>query len=532
MYLIRRYADVVCRGEKIVVTMKVRYIGTLLILMLMSANIYADNAVSVLDGVVKGQAKQEKSVVTNTKKQATKRGWGFTPSPSLGYDSDTGFQIGVMCDVYDYGDGSLYPGYRHKAFVNLSWTTRNQIKLHFFYDSKYLIPKVRFTAVVTYILSQMYPFMGFNGAATPYYDHLASGRKQKNRVAMYNIQRDMLRAMFDFQGDIYTNKFRWAAGISYWWYDDRDISLKKKGKYVYDSFSANSYLRDEQNVNYPSLWRLYKESGLILPSEANGGHHIELKAGVVFDSREHEADPTRGIWAELYAYGSPDILNGRKGKDAYHYLKLAAHFRHYVSIWQDKIVFAYHLAYQGKLVGNAPYYTLQNINAIFLNQMISDGLGSVSTVRGVPYNSVIGDGLAWANFEMRFKVASFRLFNQDFYLATNPFFDMGACVQEYRLDKMKQLRRQHDDNKQRGLPTTYSDAEMNLIYTGKSPKLHLSAGIGFKIVMNRNFVLSAEFGIPLNTEVYSNTQLNVPVDKLTTKKSYSPGVNIGMNYIF
>ena len=512
--------------------MKVRYIGTLLIAILMSANIYAGNINAGLDGEIKNKAKQEKKGATNANKQVAKSGWNVTPSPSLGYDSDTGFQIGAMCDVFDYGDGTLYPGYRHKAFVNLSWTTRNQIKLHFFYDSKYLIPKVRFTSVVTYILSQMYPFMGFNGAAAPYYDHLASGSKQKNRVAMYNIQRDMLRAMFDFQGDIYTSKFRWAAGISYWWYNDQDITLKKGGKSVYDSHFANDYLVETQNIKYPSLWRLYREAGLILPSEGNGGHHLEFKAGLVFDSREHEADPTSGIWAELYAYGSPDILNGR-GKNGFHYLKLAAHFRQYIPLLNDKIVFAYHLAYQGKLAGNAPYYTLQNINAIFLTQMISDGLGSVSTVRGVPYNSVIGDGYAWANVEMRFKVASFRFLRQNFYLATNPFFDMGACVQEYRLvDKMKPLREQHDTNKKKGLPTRFSDAEMNLIYTGNSPKLHLSAGIGFKIVMNRNFVLSAEFGIPLNTVIYSNTNLDVSADELTTKRSYSPGINIGMNYIF
>ena len=507
--------------------MKVRYIVTLILAILLSSNTYANNLDNGSNKATNGKAKQEKREAKDTNKQTAKKGWNIAPSPSLGYDSDTGFQIGAMCDVSDYGDGTLYPSYRHKAFVNLSWTTRNQIKLHFFYDSKYLIPKVRFTSVVTYILSQMYPFMGFNGAASPYFDHLASGSQQKNRVAMYNIQRDMIRAMFDFQGDITSPKFRWAAGISYWWYEDRDIAIKKSGKYLYDSFSANSYLQS-QDINYPSLWRLYQKAGLILPSEGNGGHHIELKAGLVYDSREHEADPTRGIWAELYAYGSPDILNGR-GKNGFHYLKLAAHFRQYVSLLSDKIVFAYHLAYQGKLAGNAPYYTLQNINAIFLNQMISDGLGSVSTVRGVPYNSVVGDGLAWANFEMRFKVFSFRFIKQNFYLATNPFFDMGACVQPYRLNEMKQI---HRTRTSLDGTTTFSDAEMNLLYVDKPLKLHMSAGIGFKIVMNRNFVLSAEFGIPLNTEIYSNTNLNVSADQLTTKQSYSPGINIGMNYIF
>ena len=466
------------------------------------------------------------ATTTDSKKQTVKKGWNFAPFPSIGYNSDTGFQIGALCEIFDYGDGSTYPAYKHKFNVDLSWTTKDQVKLHFFYDSKYLIPKVRLTAAATYILAQMYPFMGFNGAAAPYFQDLASGKKQLNRVAMYNVKRQMMRVMADFQGDITSPKFRWAAGISYWWYDVQDISLKKKGAYAYDSFTANDYLTG-MGINSPSLWQLYQHAGLIRANEANGGHHIELKAGLVYDSREHEADPTRGIWAELYAYGSPDILNGR-GKDGYHYLKLAAHFRQYVPLWKDKIVFAYHLAYQGLLAGNAPYYTLQNINTLYLRQIISDGLGSINTVRGVPYNSVIGDGYAWANFEMRFKLVSFRFIKQNFYLATNPFFDMGACVQQYRLDEMKQIR---ETGKTLG-GETLTNSELNLIYTGEPRKLHMSAGVGLKLAMNRNFILSAEVAVPLNTKVYTNTDLNVPVSELKMKSSYKPGVNIGLNYIF
>ena len=468
---------------------------------------------------------EKKSEVTTAdgKKQTVKKGWNFAPFPSIGYNSDTGFQIGALCEIFDYGDGSTYPAYKHKFNVDLSWTTKDQVKLHFFYDSKYLIPKVRLTFAATYILAQMYPFMGFNGAAAPYFTDRARGKKQMNRVAMYNVRRNSMRIMADFQGDILP-KFRWAAGISYWWYDIENVSVKKKGKPAYD-IVANDYLQN-QGIDYASLWQLYQGVGLIRPNEAAGGHHLELKAGLVYDSREHEADPTRGIWAEVYAYGSPDILNGR-GKNGYHYLKLAAHFRHYVPVWQDKITFAYHLAYQGKLAGNAPYYTLQNINTLYLRQIISDGLGSINTVRGVPYNSVIGDGYAWANFEMRFKIVSFRFIKQNFYLATNPFFDMGACVQQYRLDEMKALRTAHDAG-----DTTLSDAEMNLIYTGEKRKLHMSAGVGLKLAMNRNFILSAEVAVPLNTKVYTNTNLNVPVSELKMKNSYKPGVNIGLNYIF
>ena len=459
------------------------------------------------------------ATATDSKKQTVKKGWNFAPFPSIGFNSDTGFQIGALCEIFDYGDGSTYPAYKHKFNIDLSWTTKDQIKLHFFYDSKYLIPKVRLTAAATYILAQMYPFMGFNGSSSPYFEHFASGKKQENRVAMYNVKRNMMRVMADFQGNITSNKFRWAAGISYWWYGIEDITLKKKGASAYDT-TPNDYLTS-QGVNSASLWQLHKKAGLIHANEANGGHHIELKAGLVYDSREHEADPSRGIWAEVYAYGSPDFLNGR-GKDGYNYLKLAAHFRHYVPVWQDKIVFAYHLAYQGKLAGNAPYYTLQNINTLYLRQIISDGLGSINTVRGVPYNSVIGDGYAWANIEMRFKLVSFRFIKQNFYLATNPFFDMGACVQPYRLNEMKQVLSS----------TELTQAEKNLIYTGQKEKLHMSAGLGIKLAMNRNFILSAEVAVPLNTTVYTNTDLNVPVSELTTKKSYKPGVNIGLNYVF
>ena len=464
--------------------------------------------------------KNEKSETAATeKKQTIKKGWNFAPFPSIGFNSDTGFQIGALCEIFDYGDGSTYPAYKHKFNIDLSWTTKDQVKLHFFYDSKYLIPKVRLTAAATYILAQMYPFMGFNGSATPYYTDLASGKTQMNRVAMYNVKRNSMRVMADFQGDITSNKFRWAAGVSYWWYDIQDITLKKKGTTAYDT-TPNDYLTT-QGINSASLWQLYQRAGLIKANEANGGHHIELKAGLVYDSREHEADPSRGIWAELYAYGSPDILNGR-GKEGYSYLKLAAHFRHYVPVWKDKIVFAYHLAYQGKLAGNAPYYTLQNINTLYLRQIISDGVGSINTVRGVPYNSVIGDGYAWANVEMRFKLVSFRFIKQNFYLATNPFFDMGACVQPYRLEEMKGVLSNSE----------FTQAEKNLLYTGQKEKLHMSAGLGLKLAMNRNFILSAEVAVPLNTTVYTNTNLNVPVDQLISKKSYKPGVNIGLNYIF
>jgi outer membrane protein assembly factor BamA len=268
----------------------------------------------------------------------------------------------------------------------------------------------------------------------------------------------------------------------------------------------NEYLIGN-NIHSASLYQLYRKAGLIRAEEAEGGSHIEFKAGLVFDNREHEADPTRGIWAEVYAYGSPAIFHRRNN-----YLKLAAHFRQYLPLWRDKIVFAYHLAYQGTIAGEAPYYTLQNISTLYLRQIASDGLGSINTVRGTRLNRVVGDGYAWANFEMRFKLWSFKFIKQNWYIATNPFFDMGACIQPYRLAEMQQVART-----QTSLDgaTRLTPEEVALIYRGDAEKLHMSAGLGLKLAMNRNFILSAEFAFPFN---------HASDGKF--------GTNIGLNYIF
>ena len=62
----------------------------------------------------KREERAEATASTTSKKQTIKKGWNFAPFPSVGYNSDTGFQIGALCEIFDYGDGSTYPAYKHK----------------------------------------------------------------------------------------------------------------------------------------------------------------------------------------------------------------------------------------------------------------------------------------------------------------------------------------------------------------------------------------------------------------------------------
>lgn len=396
----------------------------------------------------------------------TKTGWNFGPLPAVSYNSDLGFQYGALCDIFYYGDGSTFPHYMHKFNVEVSWYTKGSGTFHLFYDSKYLIRNTRLTFAATYMPNKMSGFYGFNGFSSPYDDGAGA--------AFYAMNRNMLRVLADFQGNI-TDRIGWAAGVSFWNYKTGHVGLDK--------------YRDEV-----TLYDLYVGSGIIRPEEAAGGAQIEAKAGLVYDTRDHEAAPSRGIWAEAVLYGSPDIIERTDNA----YLKLSAQFRHYVTLLENRLTFAYRLAYQGTLAGTAPYYIEQNIATLYLRQIRSEGLGGLNTVRGILLGRIVGDGYVWGNFELRCRLFDFRLFGQDWYAAVNPFFDAGMIVQPYRLEEMKAV----------------SGSEAAPVYSGRKEKPHMSAGIGAKVVMNRNFIVSCEWGKPFD------------------RQDGKSGMNIGLNYIF
>jgi hemolysin activation/secretion protein len=137
----------------------------------------------------------------------------------------------------------------------------------------------------------------------------------------------------------------------------------------------------------------------------------------------------------------------------------------------------------------------QNLTTLYFRQISSEGLGGVNTIRGLIRNRVVGQGVAWANLELRYRFLDFRFLKQDWYLAINPFFDAGRVIQYYKSDLMRQS----------------SDP---VIVPQDSEALHMTAGFGIKAIMNRNFVVSFEWGKPFD------------------KRDGKNGMNIGLNYIF
>lgn len=384
-----------------------------------------------------------------------KTGWTFGLLPSLTYSSDLGLQYGAFGDVYYYGDGNTYPDPLHKISWEASHFTKGRTRLYLAYDSKYLIPGMRVNASVTYMDDPMYGFWGFNGPASGFNKEYWSNKE--THINRYGMGRKMFRALANVQGHI-TEHLNWAAGLNFWNWKMADMA----DKYGYD-------------VN-ETLYRLYQTAGAIHADEAQGGNALEINAGLVYDTRDIEAAPNKGIWAEAYLNGN--VLQHK-------YLKACLYFRQYIDIpihlKAGDPVFAYRLAWQQTIAGETPFYMIQNIPLLVQRNMITEGFGSYNTVRGMHDNRILAEGFAWANMELRVKLVAFKLFNQFFYVAANPFFDCGVITKGYRDNFLSEVIADKTiyDNSLKG----------TFLYT---------AGAGLKIAMNQNFIVSAEFSHNFN----------------------------------
>lgn len=426
---------------------------SLLIFLLLAAQLSAQNDEEI----------QQKDTIN------IKKGWTFGVLPSIAFNTDIGFQYGLLANFYNYGDGTTYPNYLQSIFLEVARTTKGSGVNRFYFDSEHVIPNIRLTADVSYLTEQTMQFFGFNGYDAAYHasweDDTDPGYVSR---VFYRHDRKIFRVMTSFQGRILSNsdKFRWLAGFTY--FDNKigsvDIDRLNKGKN-----------EDEKLPEVDGLYDKYVKWGVIKSEEAKGNRTTYLKAGLVYDTRDFEAFPTKGIWAEaIYSY-APGFL----GDGKFDYSKLTLWYRQYLSLASKNLVLAYRLGYQRTMSGTVPFHMQPHIVPTIMTSATSQGLGGSKTLRGVMRNRVVGDGIVLANAELRWKFLRTVVFNQNFYLATNLFADMGRVVDKMEID----------------IDPNNMDGEAFEDYFGPDDEeMHLSLGIGLKVGINENFILSVDNG--------------------------------------
>ncbi|MFA7034340.1 MAG: BamA/TamA family outer membrane protein, partial [Bacteroidales bacterium] len=226
-----------------------------------------------------------------------------------------------------------------------------------------------------------------------------------------------------------------------------------------------------------TLFSLYKNAGIIPAGEAKGGISSALRVGLMYDSRNFEAAPTKGIWAEAHVAFAPKFIGTSVG-----YTKFNITFRHYVPIYRDRLVFAFRLNYQG-YIGAAPAFYILPFDTILGPGYDRDGFGGYRTVRGLMRDRVQGINTGYFNTELRWKFVDFHVWKQNVTLALSGFFDGSRVFKGIDMESKIKLLNMGLDN-------------FNFDYTSDklNDRFHLAAGGGLRIIINQNFIVAVEYG--------------------------------------
>ncbi|WP_163707596.1 Omp85 family outer membrane protein [Mangrovibacterium lignilyticum] len=420
------------------------------------------------------------------KKEAIiKQGWNFGALPAIAFDSDLGLQYGGLVNLYHYGDGSRYPEYDHSFYLEISRFTKGSSIYQFQYDSDRLLKGIQTTADLSYLVDQTYQFYGFNGYDAVYNDNWVDDEHPDYRSRVfYNYNRKLFRLKLDFRGDLPMANFRWEAGINFQQFKLAPVNIDKLNKGKDD---------EDKLPDVAGLYAIYQGWGLIAPKEANGGNIPAMRGGIVYDSRDFRAIPERGIWSEAVIEYVPKVLGSESS-----FTRLGLTHRQYVPLVKKRLTFAYRLSYEATLSGNAPFYYLTKrvVDGAKGNSM--EGLGGGRTMRGVLRNRVIGDDVAFGNFELRSRIWNFQFKNNNFFVGLNGFVDTGKVTGKRSLN----------------FYPTFAAVDTKDYLAYGAERWHTSYGLGLKVGMNENFIVSCDYG------------------RVTNKRDGDSGVYIKLNYLF
>ena len=425
--------------------------------------------------------KEKKNVKYNEKGEIIKTGLNFGPLPVVAFDADRGFQYGALLNIYNFGDGSTYPNPKSWWYIEASAYTGGTWNLYLNYDNREIWNNTRLSICTNYSNESALDFYGFNGyqsiytyALDGFFDNAPGdgpgefvfdmdnpkGEKAYNKFhekgkapkGFYRYSRQSFRAKADLTGEI-ANNFYWEAGYTFYW-------LK------HHAFTPEGYTPADG-----SLYQLYKDWG-ILNDTGENQFVSAVKAGLMYDSRNVQNNPTKGIWAEAHAIVAPKWLGSSMNS-----FKLSATYRQYVPIVSDKLVFAYRFAYQGFLGKNTPWYLMPFYSNMGYTRDF-DAIGGYRTTRGLMLDRVQGLHTGFYNIELRYRFIDFQLANQNIAFALSGFTDGAHVFKGYDLTNRTGAHKE--------LYKKYID-------TSRKDGLHATAGAGLRFIMNQNFIVAFEY---------------------------------------
>jgi hypothetical protein len=177
---------------------------------------------------------------------------------------------------------------------------------------------------------------------------------------------------------------------------------------------------------YMHNWIRFGDESTLLRDNATGSEQVRnllmidrrhglhlLEGALVFDTRDDEIAPSRGMFHQVEVRISPWQTRALP----YRYGGLSAQFRFFVPLDQERLVLAVR-AVGDVAVGDVPFYELSRLDE-------TSALGGAKFLRGVPSNRYWGQRKVLGNLELRAMLFGFGLGDSRYRLGMAGFFDSG-----------------------------------------------------------------------------------------------------------
>ena len=125
-----------------------------------------------------------------------KKGWSFGVLPTITYNSDLGLQYGGLIDLYNYGEGEIYPKYYERYYLEISRFTKGSGINNFSFESNRLLKGRTIFIDIDYRPDSQYDFFGGNGYESVYNSAWESIPEDINKEIVHrSIQEYVIRVL-------------------------------------------------------------------------------------------------------------------------------------------------------------------------------------------------------------------------------------------------------------------------------------------------------------------------------------------------
>ncbi len=295
--------------------------------------------------------------------------------PVLSFNSDFGIGYGAVGGMYLYGEG--HTPYQHGLGAMVYFTNRGVQNHYLRYDGPGLLGPLRVEARFEYRREFRSPFYGAGNLSAP-----------------------------DFRGQEDDERYNYDRGSPGAW-------LRLRWHPLGEPHPLQTY------VGY--FWRHtnvepYQPSVLaqLEPLGIEGGSTGQVLAGALWDTRDHETDPTTGGVEEV----AFRLANPATGSD-YPFVGVTLSERRYFRL-SSRVVFAQRLSLD-MLFGQVPFFEWSATGGV----LYTEGVGGMSSVRGVERNRFAGNIKVFSNTELRVHALEKRILGQPMRLGATAFLDVG-----------------------------------------------------------------------------------------------------------